>query len=159
MNVVKHVAPVAPTNRIEPVGVEVLASTFDKEPPSHLRMTETLLDRAKRLVETGPDVVVLLDSVTRLARACNMLAPAGAKIMTGGIAAGALDWPKRFFGAARQLEACASLMVLATAITDGSRRAVGRRRHLSTAVDRPTSQTGPDLLVAVAGVVGFGSTC
>src|SRR5207302_3524435 len=76
----------------------------------------------KSLVETGQDVVILLDSLTRLARACNTLAPAGAKTMTGGIAAGALDWPKRFFGAARQHEEGGSLTILATALIEtGSR--------------------------------------
>src|SRR5262245_42247655 len=80
------------------------------------------MDRAKRLVEAGTDVVLLLDSITRLARACNALAPAGAKILTGGVAAGALDWPKRFFGSARQFEEGGSLTILATALIDtGSR--------------------------------------
>jgi transcription termination factor Rho len=108
--------------QVEGASAEVLASTFDKEPKNHLRVAEALLDRARRLVETGADVVVLLDSITRLARACNCLAPPGAKVMTGGIAAGALDWPKRFFGAARQLEEGGSLTILATALIDtGSR--------------------------------------
>src|SRR5262245_59087677 len=80
------------------------------------------MDRAKRLVEAGTDLVILLDSLTRLARASNALAPAGGKIQTGGIAAGALDWPKRFFGAARQLEDAGSLTILATALVGtGSR--------------------------------------
>jgi transcription termination factor Rho len=101
---------------------EVIGSTFDKEPAEHRRVAETVLDRARALVEQGQDVVLLLDSLTRLARACNALAPAGAKILTGGIAAGALDWPKRFFGAARQFEEGGSLTILATALIDtGSR--------------------------------------
>jgi transcription termination factor Rho len=101
---------------------EVIASTFDREPTEHYRVAETVLNRAKRLVETGKDVVIFLDSLTRLARACNALAPAGARIMTGGIAAGALDWPKQLFGAARQLEEGGSLTILATALLEtGSR--------------------------------------
>jgi transcription termination factor Rho len=108
--------------RVEGAGAEVFSSTFDKEPAAHFRMAESVLQRAKRLVETGQDVVILLDSLTRLARACNCLAPAGAKTMTGGIAAGALDWPKRFFGAARQTEEGGSLTILATTLIDtGSR--------------------------------------
>jgi transcription termination factor Rho len=108
--------------KVEGLGAEVLYSTFDKEPAAHLRLAESVLQRAKRLVEAGGDVIVLLDSLTRLARACNCLAPATAKTMTGGIAAGGLDWPKRFFGAARQTEEGGSLTILATALIDtGSR--------------------------------------
>jgi transcription termination factor Rho len=108
--------------KVEGVGAEVLSSTFDKEPASHVRVAESVLNRAKRLVEGGEDVVILLDSLTRLARACNTLAPAGAKTMTGGTVAGALDWPKRFFGAARQVEEGGSVTILATALIDtGSR--------------------------------------
>jgi transcription termination factor Rho len=85
-------------------------------------VAESVLDRARRLVEAGQDVVILLDSLTRLARACNCVAPAAAKTLTGGIAAGSLDWPKRFFGAARQTEEGGSLTILATALIDtGSR--------------------------------------
>ena len=81
-----------------------------------------LLERAKSLVETGQDVVILLDSITRLARATNCLSPSSGRIMTGGITAGALDWPKRFFGAARQLEEGGSLTIQATTLIDtGSR--------------------------------------
>ena len=83
--------------KVQGAGAEVLSSTFDKEPSEHRRAAEAVLTRAKRLVESGADVVILLDSLTRLARACNVLAPANAKITTGGLAAGALDWPKRFF--------------------------------------------------------------
>jgi transcription termination factor Rho len=101
---------------------EIVGSTFDKEPAEHRRVAEVVLNRAKRLVETGNDVVILIDSLTRLARACNSLAPPGGKTLTGGIAAGALDWPKRFLGAARQLEEGGSLTILATALIDtGSR--------------------------------------
>jgi transcription termination factor Rho len=101
---------------------EVVASTFDREPAQHRRVAEATLNRAKQLTEEGRDVVILLDSLTRLARACNTLAPAGGKLLTGGIAAGALDWPKRFFGAARSTEEGGSLTILATALIDtGSR--------------------------------------
>ena len=101
---------------------EVIASTFDQEPQQHRRVAENTLNKAKNLVETGKDVVILLDSLTRLARACNCLAPAGGKMMTGGIVAGVLDWPKSFFGSARQLKEGGSLTILATALLDtGSR--------------------------------------
>jgi transcription termination factor Rho len=101
---------------------EVIASTFDQEPEQHRRVAEATLTQAKCLVEEGRDVVILLDSLTRLARACNCLALAGGKLLTGGIVAGALDWPKRFFGAARQLDEGGSLTILATALLDtGSR--------------------------------------
>src|SRR5262249_14417410 len=83
---------------------------------------EQALSRARQLVEAGRDVVLLFDSLTRLARACNALAPAGGKIQTGGLAAGALDWPKRFFGAARQLGGGRSLPCLATALVGPGRR-------------------------------------
>jgi transcription termination factor Rho len=100
----------------------VIGSTFDRDPTDHRKVAETVLARSRRLVEAGKDVVVLMDSLTRLARACNVLAPAGCKLMTGGLAAGALDWPKRFFGAARQMEEGGSLTILATALIDtGSR--------------------------------------
>jgi transcription termination factor Rho len=102
--------------RLESSACEVRASTFDKEPRQHRQVAETALAHAKSLAEVGSDVVILADSITRLARACNALAPAGAKIMSGGIAAGALDWPKRFFGSARQLEGSGSLTILATAL-------------------------------------------
>src|SRR5262249_5218776 len=108
--------------RVRGASAEVISSTFDREPAEHRKAAESVLTRARRLVEAGHDVVILLDSLTRLARACNALAPAGAKIMTGGIAAGALDWPKRFFGAARPFEEGGSLTILATALIDtGSR--------------------------------------
>jgi transcription termination factor Rho len=108
--------------QVEAAGAEVLSSTFDKEPAAHMKLAESLLQRAKELVEAGQDAVILLDSLTRLARACNCLAPAGGRVMTGGISAGALDWPKRFFGAARQVEEGGSLTILASALIDtGSR--------------------------------------
>jgi transcription termination factor Rho len=108
--------------KVRGAAVEVIGSTFDRDPAEHRRAAEAVLTRARRLVEGGRDVVILLDSLTRLARACNALAPGGCKLMTGGIAAGALDWPKRFFGTARQLEDGGSLTILATALIDtGSR--------------------------------------
>jgi transcription termination factor Rho len=97
---------------------EVVSSTFDRPAHEHIRVADLVLDRARRLVEDGRDVVVLLDSITRLARAHNVEAPASARILTGGIAAGALDRPKRFFGAARALEEGGSLTILATALVE-----------------------------------------
>jgi len=108
--------------RLECSACEVRASTFDKDARQHRQIAETALAHAKSLAEVGGDVVILADSITRLARACNALAPAGAKILSGGIAAGALDWPKRFFGAARQLEDSGSLTILATALLDTESR-------------------------------------
>src|ERR1043165_8809642 len=97
--------------RLQRGGGEVISSTFDKEPSRHKQVAESVLNRAKHLVETGKDVVIVMDSLTRLARACNALAPPGGKTMTGGLAGGALDWPKRFFGTARQLEEGGSLTI------------------------------------------------
>jgi transcription termination factor Rho len=103
-------------------GAEVISSTFDRPAREHLRVAEMVLARARRLVETGRDVVILLDSITRLARAANAEAPAGGKVMTGGLVAGALNRPKHLFGAARNLEGGGSLTILATALIDtGSR--------------------------------------
>jgi transcription termination factor Rho len=95
---------------------EVLGSTFDRPPHEHIHLAELVLEKAKRLAEMGKDVVILLDSITRLARAYNTEAPAGGKTLTGGITAGALDRPKRFFGAARNLDEGGSLTILATAL-------------------------------------------
>lgn len=101
---------------------EVIASTFDESAERHVQVAEIVLEKAKRLVEAGKDVVILLDSITRLARAYNTTAPASGKILTGGIDANALHWPKRFFGAARSVEEGGSLTILATAMIDtGSR--------------------------------------
>ena len=109
-------------SKIQGPGADVFASTFDKGPEEHRRVAQLVLDKARCLVGTGGDVVILLDSITRLARACNALMPANGKVMTGGIAAGALEWPKKFFGAARQFEEGGSLTILATALIDtGSR--------------------------------------
>jgi transcription termination factor Rho len=109
-------------DKVRGASSEVIGSTFDKGPEEHRRVAEAMLTRAKHLAEAGRDVVILLDSLTRLARACNALAPVGCKVMTGGVAAGALNWPKRFFGSARQFEEGSSLTILATALIDtGSR--------------------------------------
>ena len=97
---------------------EVVASTFDEPAEKHVRVANIVLEKAKRLVECGHDVVILLDSITRLARAYNTVAPASGKILTGGIDANALHKPKRFFGAARNIENGGSLSIIATALTD-----------------------------------------
>ena len=97
---------------------EVVASTFDKEASEHVRVANIVLDKAKRLVECGHDVVILLDSITRLARAYNTVQPASGKVLSGGVDANALHKPKRFFGAARNIENGGSLTIIATALTE-----------------------------------------
>ena len=97
---------------------EVVASTFDKEPTEHVRVANIVLEKAKRLVECGHDVVILLDSITRLARAYNTVQPPSGKVLSGGVDANALHKPKRFFGAARNIEGGGSLSIIATALTD-----------------------------------------
>ncbi|MBL4905428.1 MAG: transcription termination factor Rho [Flavobacteriaceae bacterium] len=97
---------------------EVVASTFDEPADKHVRVANIVLEKAKRLVECGHDVVILLDSITRLARAYNTVAPASGKILSGGIDANALHKPKRFFGAARKIENGGSLTIIATALTE-----------------------------------------
>ena len=97
---------------------EVVASTFDKEATEHVRIANLVLEKAKRLVECGHDVVILLDSITRLARAYNTVQPASGKILSGGVDANALHKPKRFFGAARNIEGGGSLSIIATALTE-----------------------------------------
>jgi len=97
---------------------EVIASTFDKEAHEHVRIADIVLEKAKRLVECGHDVVILLDSITRLARAYNTVQPASGKILSGGVDANALHRPKRFFGAARKIENGGSLTIIATALTE-----------------------------------------
>lgn len=97
---------------------EVIASTFDKEAHEHVRIANIVLEKAKRLVECGHDVVILLDSITRLARAYNTVQPASGKILSGGVDANALHKPKRFFGAARNIENGGSLTIIATALTE-----------------------------------------
>ncbi|MBI2968388.1 MAG: transcription termination factor Rho [Bacteroidetes bacterium] len=100
------------------VKAEVIASTFDEPAEKHVRLANIVLEKAKRLVECGHDVVILLDSITRLARAYNTLSPASGKVLSGGVEASAMQKPKRFFGAARKIENGGSLTILATAIID-----------------------------------------
>ncbi|CAA0082150.1 Transcription termination factor Rho [BD1-7 clade bacterium] len=100
------------------VRAEVVASTFDEPPARHVQVAEMVIERAKRLVEHKKDVVILLDSVTRLARAYNTVQPSSGKVLTGGVDAHALERPKRFFGAARNIEQGGSLTILATALVD-----------------------------------------
>lgn len=100
------------------VNAEVVASTFDEPAENHVRVAGIVLEKAKRLVECGHDVVILLDSITRLARAYNTVAPASGKVLSGGVEANALHKPKKFFGAARNIEDGGSLTILATALID-----------------------------------------
>ncbi len=100
------------------VKAEVIASTFDEPAERHARISNIVLEKAKRLVECGHDVVILLDSITRLARAYNTVAPASGKVLSGGVEANALQKPKRFFGAARQIENGGSLTIIATALIE-----------------------------------------
>ena len=97
---------------------EVVASTFDEPADRHVKVANIVLEKAKRLVECGHDVVILLDSITRLARAYNTVQPASGKILSGGVDANALHRPKRFFGAARKIENGGSLSIIATALTE-----------------------------------------
>jgi transcription termination factor Rho len=99
-------------------GAEVVASTFDEPPARHVQVAEMVIEKAKRLAEHKKDVVILLDSVTRLARAYNTIVPSSGKVLTGGVDAHALERPKRFFGAARNIEEGGSLTIIATALID-----------------------------------------
>jgi transcription termination factor Rho len=104
------------------VKAEIISSTFDEPPQRHVQVADMVIERAKRLVEHNKDVVILLDSITRLARAHNAIIPASGKVLSGGLDANALQRPKRFFGAARNIEGGGSLTILATALVDtGSR--------------------------------------
>lgn len=110
------------TDMARSVKGEVLSSTFDEPASRHVQVAEMVLEKAKRLVETGKDVVILLDSITRLARAYNTVIPSSGKILSGGVDSNALHKPKRFFGAARKVEESGSLTIIATALVDtGSR--------------------------------------
>ena len=100
------------------VKAEVIASTFDEPAEKHVKVSAIALQKAKRLVECGHDVVILLDSITRLARAHNTVAPASGKVLSGGVEANAMQKPKQFFGAARKIENGGSLTILATALID-----------------------------------------
>ena len=106
------------TDMARNVNAEVIASTFDEPAERHGKIAGVVLEKAKRMVECGHDVVILLDSITRLARAYNTVAPASGKILTGGVDANALQKPKRFFGAARNIENGGSLTIIATALTE-----------------------------------------
>jgi len=106
------------TDMARNVNAEVIASTFDEPAERHCRVANIVLEKAKRLVECGHDVVILLDSITRLARAFNTTAPASGKVLSGGVDSNALHKPKRFFGAARNIENGGSLTILATALTE-----------------------------------------
>ena len=110
------------TDMVRSVKGEVIASTFDEPAARHVQVAEMVIEKAKRLVEHKKDVVIFLDSITRLARAYNTVAPASGKILTGGVDANALQRPKRFFGAARNTEEGGSLTIIATALVEtGSR--------------------------------------
>lgn len=106
------------TDMARSVNAEVISSTFDEPAERHVRVANIVLEKAKRLVECGHDVVILLDSITRLARAFNTISPASGKVLSGGVDANALHKPKRFFGAARNIENGGSLTILATALTE-----------------------------------------
>ena len=106
------------TDMARSVNAEVVASTFDEPAEKHVKLANIVLEKAKRLTESGHDVVILLDSITRLARAYNTVQPASGKILSGGVDANALQKPKRFFGAARNIENGGSLTIIATALTE-----------------------------------------
>ena len=108
------------TDMARSVNAEVIASTFDEPAERHVKIANIVLEKAKRLVECGHDVVIMLDSITRLARAFNTVSPASGKILSGGVDANALQRPKRFFGAARNIENGGSLTIIATALTETS---------------------------------------
>ena len=108
------------TDMARSVNAEVIASTFDEPAERHVKIAGIVLEKAKRLVESGHDVVIMLDSITRLARAYNTVSPASGKILSGGVDANALQKPKRFFGAARNIEHGGSLTIIATALTETS---------------------------------------
>jgi len=106
------------TDMARSVNAEVVASTFDQPADKHVKLANIVLEKSKRMVESGHDVVILLDSITRLARAYNTVQPASGKVLSGGVDANALHKPKRFFGAARKIENGGSLTILATALTE-----------------------------------------
>ncbi len=110
------------TDMTRSVDAEVISSTFDEPAERHVQVAEMVIEKAKRIVEQGHDVVILLDSITRLARAYNAVMPPSGKILSGGVDSNALDRPKRFFGAARNIEDGGSLTIIATALVEtGSR--------------------------------------
>jgi transcription termination factor Rho len=130
------------------VDAEVISSTFDEPAERHVQVAEMVIEKAKRLVEHKKDVVILLDSVTRLARAYNSVMPPSGKILSGGVDSNALQRPKRFFGAARNIEEGGSLTIIATALVDtgsrmdevkairhSQRRTAVKRRHPESCLD------------------------
>ena len=106
------------TDMARSVNAEVISSTFDEPADKHVKVADMVLEKAKRLTECGHDVVILLDSITRLARAFNTVAPASGRVLSGGVDANALQKPKRFFGAARNIENGGSLTIVATALIE-----------------------------------------
>ena len=106
------------TDMARSVKAEVVSSTFDEQAERHVKVANIILEKAKRMVECGHDVVILLDSITRLARAHNTVIPSSGKILSGGVDANALHKPKRFFGAARNVEKGGSLTIIATALIE-----------------------------------------
>jgi len=161
------------TDMSRSVNAEVIASTFDEPAENHVRVANIVHEKAKRLVESGHDVVILLDSITRLARAYNTVAPSSGKVLSGGVEAQALHKPKRFFGAARNIEDGGSLTIIATALTEtGSKmddlifeefKGTGNmelqldrklaNRRIFPAVDIPASSTRRDDLLLPADVL------
>jgi transcription termination factor Rho len=103
---------------LKPGNREVISSTFDESPKNHAAVSEMVLEKAKRMIELGQDVVIVLDSITRLARAYNNITPSSGKVLSGGIDANGLIKPKKFFGAARNTEEAGSLTIIATALID-----------------------------------------
>jgi transcription termination factor Rho len=122
-------------------GVEVVASTFDEQSARHVQVAEVVIEKAKRMVEFGEDVVILLDSITRLARAYNSEMPHSGKIMTGGLDSNALQRPKKFFGAARAIEKGGSLTIIGTA--PGRHRLEDGRGHLRGVQGHGQQRTAP----------------
>lgn len=100
------------------IGAQVFASTFDEDPKNHIKVTESILERAKRKVENGENIVILMDSLTRLARAYNIVIPSSGKLISGGIDPTALYYPKNFFGTARNIRGGGSLTIIATVLVD-----------------------------------------
>ena len=161
------------TDMARSVNAEVIASTFDEPAENHVKVANIVHEKAKRLVESGHDVVILLDSITRLARAYNTVAPSSGKVLSGGVEAQALHKPKRFFGAARNIENGGSLTIIATALTEtGSKmddlifeefKGTGNmelqldrklaNRRIFPAVDIPASSTRRDDLLLPADVI------
>ena len=125
---------------------EVISSTFDEPPQRHVQVCEMVLEKAKRLVERKRDVVILLDSITRLGRAYNAVTPSSGRVLSGGLDANALQRPKRFFGAARNIEEGGSLTIIATALID-----TGSRMHRGTSANLQQSRNGWNGLRIIAG--------